>query len=71
MDNMGGEELDENVKRFNDWTYQIHIFFAKKFFPAAQRFSEICEAVIKSNAVAPTAATAPTRVPVPIETAAA
>ena len=36
MDNMGGEELDENVKRFNDWTYQIHIFFAKKFFPSAK-----------------------------------
>jgi hypothetical protein len=29
------EELDEDTRRFNFWTHQIHIFFTRKFFNAA------------------------------------
>ena len=31
------EELDEATKQFNFWTHQVHIFFVRQFFPAAQR----------------------------------
>ena len=31
------EELDEATRQFNFWTHQVHIFFVRKFFPAAQR----------------------------------
>ena len=31
------EDLDEATKQFNFWTHQLHIFFVRKFFPAAQR----------------------------------
>ena len=30
-------ELDEATRQFNFWTHQVHIFFVRKFFPAAQR----------------------------------
>lgn len=30
------EELDENTRRFNFWTHQVHIFFTRKFFDAAE-----------------------------------
>jgi hypothetical protein len=29
-------EIDEATRQFNFWTHQIHIFFIRKFFPAAQ-----------------------------------
>ena len=35
------EELDEATRQFNFWTHQIHIFFVKKFFPAAERLQMI------------------------------
>ncbi|CAL1526160.1 unnamed protein product [Lymnaea stagnalis] len=30
--------LDDNTKKFNFWTHQIHIFFLRKFFPSAERY---------------------------------
>ena len=30
------DELDEETRRFNFWTHQVHIFFTRKFFPAAE-----------------------------------
>ncbi|ESO92384.1 hypothetical protein LOTGIDRAFT_233146 [Lottia gigantea] len=39
------EELDEATRRFNFWTHQIHIFFVRKFFPAAERMSVIRTAI--------------------------
>ena len=30
------EELDEATRQFNFWTHQVHIFFVRKFFTAAQ-----------------------------------
>lgn len=33
------EELDEATRQFNFWTHQIHIFFVRKFFPAAEKFT--------------------------------
>ena len=32
------EELDDATKQFNFWTHQVHIFFVRKFFPAAHRY---------------------------------
>ena len=31
------EELDEETRQFNFWTHQVHIFFVRKFLPAAQK----------------------------------
>lgn len=31
------EELDEDTRRFNFWTHQVHIFFTRKFFQAAEQ----------------------------------
>ncbi|KAK6188921.1 hypothetical protein SNE40_004999 [Patella caerulea] len=39
------EELDEATRRFNFWTHQIHIFFVRKFLPAADRMATIKNAV--------------------------
>ena len=39
------EELDENTRQFNFWTHQVHIFFVRKFFPAASRFAFLGEMV--------------------------
>ncbi|XP_052066462.1 radial spoke head 10 homolog B-like [Mytilus californianus] len=33
------DELDEATRQFNFWTHQIHIFFVRKFFPAAEKFN--------------------------------
>ena len=30
-------ELDEATRQFNFWTHQLHIFFVRKFFPAAHK----------------------------------
>ncbi|KAL8580369.1 hypothetical protein ACOMHN_037468 [Nucella lapillus] len=30
------EELDEETRHFNFWTHQVHIFFTRKFFTAAE-----------------------------------
>nr|KAG5709598.1 hypothetical protein BaRGS_001648 [Batillaria attramentaria] len=35
------EELDEDTRRFNFWTHQVHIFFTRKFFNAAEHFIAI------------------------------
>ena len=43
-------EIDADTKRFNFWTHQIHIFFVQKFFPAAQNFLTLKEAVIQQLA---------------------
>lgn len=31
------DELDEATRQFNFWTHQLHIFFVRKFFPAAHK----------------------------------
>ena len=33
------DQLDEATRQFNFWTHQIHIFFVKKFFPAAEKYT--------------------------------
>lgn len=35
------EELDEATRLFNFWTHQVHIFFVRKLFPAADKMIEI------------------------------
>ncbi|XP_076440634.1 radial spoke head 10 homolog B-like isoform X2 [Babylonia areolata] len=35
------EELDEETRRFNFWTHQVHIFFTRKFFLAAEHLIAI------------------------------
>lgn len=35
------EPLDEETKLFNFWTHQLHIFFVRKYFPAAQKMSTV------------------------------
>ena len=35
------EELDEDTRRFNFWTHQVHIFFTRKFFDAAEHLIRI------------------------------
>ncbi|KAK3611960.1 hypothetical protein CHS0354_011618 [Potamilus streckersoni] len=39
------EELDECNRQFNFWTHQIHIFFVRKFFPAAEKMNTLKHAV--------------------------
>ncbi|XP_052274745.1 radial spoke head 10 homolog B-like isoform X2 [Dreissena polymorpha] len=41
------EELDEATRQFNFWTHQIHIFFARKFLPAAEKMIRLKHAVQK------------------------
>lgn len=41
------EELDEATRQFNFWTHQIHIFFVRKFFPAAEKLSQLRNSVEK------------------------
>ncbi|XP_013404281.1 radial spoke head 10 homolog B [Lingula anatina] len=33
------EELDEDTRKYNFWTHQVHIFFMRKFFPAYENMS--------------------------------
>jgi len=40
-------ELDEATRQFNFWTHQIHIFFVRKFFPAAEKLSNLRQIVEK------------------------
>ena len=35
--NEEASELDEATRQFNFWTHQLHIFFVRKFFPAAHK----------------------------------
>ena len=35
------EELDEETRHFNFWTHQVHIFFTRKFFNAAEHLIAI------------------------------
>lgn len=37
--------FDPETRRFNFWTHQIHIFFVRKFFPAAQRLLDVRQLV--------------------------
>ena len=39
------EDLDESTRQFNFWTHQIHIFFGRKFLPAAQNMIRLKQAV--------------------------
>ena len=39
------EDLDEATRQFNFWTHQIHIFFGRKFLPAAQNMIKLKHAV--------------------------
>jgi len=39
------EELDEATRQFNFWTHQIHIFFVRKFLPAAESMVKLKHAV--------------------------
>jgi len=39
------EELDESTRQFNFWTHQIHIFFVRKFLPAAENMIRLKHAV--------------------------
>ena len=41
------EDLDESTRQFNFWTHQIHIFFGRKFLPAAQNMIRLKQAVEK------------------------
>ena len=41
------EELDEATRQFNFWTHQIHIFFVRKFLPAAEQMIKLKQAVDK------------------------
>ncbi|XP_060605210.1 radial spoke head 10 homolog B-like isoform X2 [Ruditapes philippinarum] len=41
------EDLDEATRQFNFWTHQIHIFFVRKFLPAAQNMVHLKQAVEK------------------------
>ncbi|XP_052776085.1 radial spoke head 10 homolog B-like isoform X2 [Mya arenaria] len=41
------EELDEETRQFNFWTHQIHIFFVRKFLPAAENMIRLKNAVQK------------------------
>ena len=41
------EDLDESTRQFNFWTHQIHIFFGRKFLPAAQNMIRLKQAVDK------------------------
>ncbi|OWF43641.1 radial spoke head 10 homolog B-like [Mizuhopecten yessoensis] len=43
------EELDEATRQFNFWTHQIHIFFVRKFFPAAEKLSQLKTSVEKKR----------------------
>ncbi|XP_041359048.1 radial spoke head 10 homolog B-like isoform X2 [Gigantopelta aegis] len=43
------EELDEATRLFNFWTHQIHIFFVRKFFPAADRLATLIKLVTHKN----------------------
>ena len=53
------EELDEATRQYNFWTHQVHIFFVRKFFPAAQHFAVIKQILHeKYSAVDAAAATA-------------
>lgn len=38
-------ELDEATRQFNFWTHQIHIFFVRKFLPAAENMIRLKQAV--------------------------
>ncbi|XP_046357024.1 radial spoke head 10 homolog B-like [Haliotis rufescens] len=40
-------ELDEATRLFNFWTHQIHIFFVRKFFPAAEKLADLKRLVEK------------------------
>ena len=44
------EELDEATRQFNFWTHQIHIFFVRKFLPAAEHMIKLKQAVEKKLA---------------------
>ena len=35
------DQLDEKTKLFNFWTHQLHIFFVRKYFPAAQKMATL------------------------------
>lgn len=63
------EELDEATRQFNFWTHQVHIFFVRKFFPAAQNHQVVnmrlkervmCEAAGGGAGVRPETTAAPT-----------
>jgi len=41
-------ELDEATRQFNFWTHQIHIFFVRKFLPAAENMIRLKQAVEKN-----------------------
>lgn len=41
------EDLDEATRQFNFWTHQIHIFFVRKFLPAAENMIRLKQAVEK------------------------
>ncbi|CAH1773311.1 unnamed protein product, partial [Owenia fusiformis] len=41
------DELDEQTRQFNFWTHQIHIFFVRKFFPAAEKLVILKDVVEK------------------------
>ena len=43
------EELDEATRQFNFWTHQVHIFFVRKFFPAAEKFLQLRQLVEQRN----------------------
>ena len=60
-------EIDVATKQFNFWTHQLHIFFARKFFPAAQHFLALKEAVIQQLAVRASQAMASPSVEVVVE----
>ncbi|XP_074640296.1 radial spoke head 10 homolog B-like [Tubulanus polymorphus] len=48
------DELDENTRQFNFWTHQVHIFYVRKFFPAADKMNLLQELVMKKT-IDPTA----------------
>lgn len=43
------DELDEATRQFNFWTHQVHIFFVRKFFPAAEKFLQLRQLVERRN----------------------